>query len=311
MTPASAATAAVGKLRFGFACIPLGLPQPVVRTCRLENATPSRLRELIEANLAALDACLDYVARLNLELFRINSGVIPFASHPVNGLPWTRLYAAPLAALGRKARRLGLRLSMHPGQFTVLNSPSPDVVAASVAELKYHADFLDALGMAQDSKVVIHLGGVYGDKPAALRRLDGAWARLPRDVRRRLVLENDERLYSAQEALDAAERLDAPMVFDRFHHRVYGGPSGAPVAALLRRAVKTWRRRDGRPKVHFSSQAAGEKAGTHGETIVKGEFEEFLEESRGIDLDVMVEARAKEAAALEARDWARQAGRTK
>jgi len=297
-------------LRFGFACIPLGLPQPVVRTCRLENATPQRLRELIEANLAALDACLDYVSRLELDLFRINSGVIPFASHPVNKLQWTRLYAGELAALGRKARRLRLRLSMHPGQFVVLNSPTPATAASSVAELRYHADFLDALGAPDESKVVIHLGGVYGDKPAALRRLEEAWTRLPGEVRRRLVLENDERLFSVFDALDAAERLGAPMVFDRFHHRVHGDPSRTPIPALLRRAAATWKARDGRPKVHFSSQARGEKPGTHGETIDAEEFRGFLDESKDFSLDVMIEARGKENAALAARDLARKCGRT-
>ncbi len=296
-------------LRFGFACIPLGLPQPVVRTCRLENATPSRLRELIAANLSALDACLDYVAGLSLSLFRINSGVIPFASHPVNRLDWRREFCAELAGIGSKAHRLGLRISMHPGQYVVLNSTSAKTVAAAVAELRYHADFLDALGAPAESKIVIHLGGVYGDKPAALRRLDASWASLPEEVRGRLVLENDERLFSAFDALDAAERLGAPMVFDRFHHRVHGDPSRTPIPALLRRAAATWARRDGRPKVHFSSQAAGEKPGTHGETIDAEEFRGFLKESDGFGLDVMIEARGKESAALTARDLARESGR--
>jgi UV DNA damage endonuclease len=116
-------SARAGELRFGFACIPLGLPQPVVHSCKLANATPARLRELTEANLASLDRCLDYAAGLGFALFRINSGVIPFASHPVNRSRWWKDWASELAALGRKAARLGLRLSMHPGQYTVLNSP--------------------------------------------------------------------------------------------------------------------------------------------------------------------------------------------
>jgi UV DNA damage endonuclease len=302
-------SARAGELRFGFACIPLGLPQPVVHSCKLANATPARLRELTEANLASLDRCLDYAAGLGFALFRINSGVIPFASHPVNRSRWWKDWASELAALGRKAARLGLRLSMHPGQYTVLNSPEPRIVAAARAELLYHARFMDALGLPLSSKIVVHLGGVYGDKPAALARLDAAWKALPAEIRSRLALENDERLFSIYDALDAGERLGAPVVFDRFHHRVHGDPSGTPVPALLRRAAKTWRRADGRAKVHFSSQEKGARPGTHGIGIDAGEFREFLEESRGLALDVMIEARGKEDAARAALEAARAAAR--
>lgn len=296
-------------LRFGFACIPLGLPQPVVRSCKLPNATPKRLREITAANLASLDRCLDYAVGLGFALFRVNSGVIPFASHPVNRARWWEDFAPELAALGRKAAKLGLRLSMHPGQYTVLNSPEPRVVAAARAELLYHARFMDALGLPASSKVVIHLGGVYGDKPAALARLDAAWKALPSEARERLALENDERLFSAYDALEAGERLRAPVVFDRFHHRVHGDPARTPIPALLARAAATWRKADGRPKVHFSSQEPGARPGTHDVGIRPDEFREFLAESRGLSLDVMIEARGKEDAALAALEAARAAGR--
>lgn len=296
-------------LRFGFACIPLGLPQPVVHSCKLPNATPARLRELTEANLASLDRCLDYAAGLGFALFRINSGIIPFASHPVNRSTWWKDHAAELAALGRKAGRLGLRLSMHPGQYTVLNSPEPRVVESARAELLYHARFMDALGLPSSSKVVIHLGGVYGDKPAALARLAAAWKALPAGIRGRLALENDERLFSIYDALAAGESLGAPVVFDRFHHRVHGDPAGTAIPALLKRAAATWRKADGRPKVHFSSQEPGARPGTHDVGIRAGEFREFLDESRGLSLDVMIEARGKEDAAMSALEAARAAGR--
>ena len=84
-----------------------------------------------------------------------------------------------LAALGRKARRHGIRLSMHPGQYTVLNSPDADVVERAKLDLAYHAAFLDALGMDASGKIVLHVGGAYGDKPRALERFANAYATLP------------------------------------------------------------------------------------------------------------------------------------
>lgn len=296
-------------LRFGFACIPLGLPQPVVRTCRLGNADEARLRALIEANLASLDACLDYCARLGFGLFRVNSGLIPFASHPVNRLPWPKLYRRELSELGKKARRSGLRLSMHPGQHAVVNSPSERVFRQTEAELLYHAELMGAMGLPSSSKVVVHLGGVYGDKPAALARLEVNWRRLASDARERLVLENDERLFSIYDTFAASETLGAPVVFDRFHHRVHGDPSATPVPELIRRAARTWGTRDGRPKVHFSSQEPGARPGTHGVGLAPLELADFFDESAGLSLDVMVEARGKEDAALAALQAARAAGR--
>jgi UV DNA damage endonuclease len=198
---------------------------------------------------------------------------------------------------------------MHPGQYTVLNSPEARVVEAARAELLYHARFMDALGLSSASKIVIHLGGVYGDKPAALARLASAWKALPGEVRARLALENDERLFSVYDALDAGESLGAPVVFDRFHHRVHGDPAWTPIPALLKRACRTWRRADGRPKVHFSSQEPGARPGTHDVSIRADEFREFLVESSGLALDVMIEARGKEDAAREALAAARKAGR--
>lgn len=301
---------AAGRLRFGFACIPIGLPQPVVHSCKLANATPRRLQELLEANLESLSRCVDYCADLGFALFRINSGVVPFGSHPVNTLRWWQRYAGELAELGRRARARGLRLSMHPGQFTVLNSPDPKVVLAAREELVYSARFLDALGMPASGKIVIHLGGVYGDKPAAMARLESAWRALPPEVEARLVLENDERLFGIEDALEMSRRVGAPVVFDRFHHRFYGDALGTPIPELLRRAMKTWRARDGRPKIHFSSQEKGARPGTHDVLLSMPEFKEFLKESDGLELDVMIEARGKENAALEALKAARAARRS-
>jgi UV DNA damage endonuclease len=288
-------------MRFGYACIPAGLPESGQRGCILANAAPARLEELIALNLRTLGRCLDYTAGLGLSLFRISSDVVPFGSHPVNRLRWWRTFEPELSALGRQARRLGLRLSMHPGQYTLLSSPSPKVTAAAVADLRYHARLLDALGTPRSSKIVIHLGGVYGDKPAAVARFKREFRALPAEVRERVVLENDERCYPIEDVLPVAEELGLPVVFDRFHYRVAGGEGGAAVTGWLRRARRTWRAADGRQKVHFSSQEPGLRPGAHGRSIVPGEFLAFLDEAEGLDLDIMVEAKSKEHAALAAR----------
>jgi UV DNA damage endonuclease len=156
--------------RLGYACIALGSPATTNRTCRLANATPERLRELIAANLDGLAEVLRYNARLDLRFFRLSSQIVPFASHPVNTLRWWDEFADQLAAIGAFARSEGMRLTMHPGQYTVLSAARPAVVAAAIADLVYHARLLDSLGVDLSGKLTIHGGGTYGDKSAAMGR---------------------------------------------------------------------------------------------------------------------------------------------
>ena len=134
-------------MSIGYASKTLAAPGARMQSVVQRLATPDRLAQAIDGNLRALDAALDYQAKNGIHLFRISSDVIPFGSSPVNALDWMRDFEPHLAALGRKARRHGIRLSMHPGQYTVLNSPDADVVERAKLDLAYHAAFLDALGM--------------------------------------------------------------------------------------------------------------------------------------------------------------------
>jgi UV DNA damage endonuclease len=284
-------------IRIGYACINTRLTSPN-RTCRLKNATPEKILELSSANLIALERILEWNVAEGIQLFRITSDVIPFGSHRTNKLPWRRLLRSQCERLGDLIRRRQLRVSMHPGQFTVLNSPRREVVESSVKELEYHADFLDALGIASNHKIVVHLGGVYDDKARSLERFMQNYHALPSRVRARLVIENDERCYSVADALTVGQAIGAPVVFDVFHHRWNPGPEPHSVRSLVERAARTWRRRDGRPKIHYSDQWPGKPSGTHSKSISLKRFEDFYRQVEDLDLDVMLEVKDKERSVL-------------
>jgi len=142
--------------RLGFVASVLTENISTSRTCRLQNATRPRVRELIRENFHALDRVVDFLERRRILLYRVTSNLIPFGSHRINRLRWWDEFAEDLAALGRRFRSLGIRVSTHPGQYTVLNSPTPAIVEAAVAELEYHARLLDALGADRSSKIVLH-----------------------------------------------------------------------------------------------------------------------------------------------------------
>jgi UV DNA damage endonuclease len=191
-----------------------------------------------------------------------------------------------------------MRVSMHPGQFTVLNSPRRDVVASSIQELDYHTGFLDALGIPESHKIVVHLGGVYGDKARSLDRFIQTYKALGPRVRSRLVIENDEHCYSLADALKVAQAVSVPVVFDVFHHRWNPSLPQHPLRSLVELAARTWRRRDGRPKIHYSNQWPGKAPGTHSKTIRLKRFEEFYEQIEDFDLDIMLEVKDKERSVL-------------
>jgi UV DNA damage endonuclease len=291
--------------RLGYACLCLSLEHGSPRGTILRNVSPERLRGLIELNLATLKRVIAFNVEHGVRLFRISSDVVPFGSHPVNRLCWWSEFRTPLREIGRMIREHDLRVSMHPGQYTVLSSRDPRILEAARADLVFHTRLLEALEVDTRHKVIVHVGGAYGDKEAALERWIGAVRNLPENVRARLVLENDERLFGAEDVLRASTSAGAPVVLDVFHHRVYAGPDAdASLPGLIRRAAATWDPvRDGVPKLHYSSQAAGQRPGAHAEYVDAAEFARFLTLAPAeVQFDCMLEAKAKDRALFQLRE---------
>src|SRR5215207_8524449 len=191
--------------RLGYACVCLSVENSSPRGTILRNATPERLRALTADNLGGLKRVLEFNVECGVRMFRLSSDVVPFGSHPVNKVAWWDEFAEPLTNIGELIRDSGIRVSMHPGQYTVLSSPDQRIVEAALADLIYHARLLETLGLDTRHKIVVHVGGAYSDKVAALGRWCAAVSQLPHSIRARLVLENDERLFGAEDVLTASE----------------------------------------------------------------------------------------------------------
>jgi UV DNA damage endonuclease len=289
-------------MRLGYACVNTQLPSPA-RTLRLANVTPARLRELIAANLDALEEILRWNAAHDVQVFRLTSNLIPFGSHPVNRIAWWDEFGERLGEIGALLRSSAVRASMHPGQFTVLSSSRPPVVDAAVAELEYHDRLLSALGLAASHKIVLHAGSGAGDARASARFAAGL-SQLSTSARARIVLENDER-WPLDRVLAVAGPLELPVVFDAFHHSL------APSLRLdVREAVllagETWAPVDGRQEVHFSTQEPGKRAGAHAEAIDLVAFEVFVAEVGDLPLDCVLEVKDKERSVLRAQTLLRR-----
>ncbi len=186
-------------------------------------------------------------------MYRMSSDLAPYATHP--DMPqfhaMVRDSAADLAAIGARARAQGLRLSFHPSQYVVLNSPDPELVRKSAADLLSQAEMLDLMELGPEAVMVIHVGGTYGDREASNARWVETFKSLPEPVRRRLVLEHDDIRFSASDILWIHEHTGVRLIFDHQHFLCLN-PDGLDMGETVRRILDTWP--DGvRPKIHFSS----------------------------------------------------------
>ena len=285
-------------MSIGYACLNIGTPNTNIRSVMQRNATPEKLTEVTEHNLAALERMIDYNHKNDIKLFRISSDLIPFGSSPVNTLAWPEIHKEAFDRIGSKIRKSGMRVSLHPGQYTVLNSPTEDVVERAITDLVYHDKILIALGTDQTNKIVLHVGGIYGDKKEALERFEQNFRRLPEAVRNRLIIENDDRLYNIEDVLTLAHRLHVPAVYDNLHHAINPPPSGGTDPYWIAEAKKTWKAADGNQKIHYSQQALDKRPGAHTDTINLETFLTFHEQLEDKQIDIMLEVKDKNLSAI-------------
>jgi UV DNA damage endonuclease len=285
-------------MRIGYPCINRSLGCSPARTFRLASYTDARLRETVAANLACLHTIISWNAARGLLFFRITSDLVPFASHPVCICPWQEEFAGEFLEIGGLIRRHGFRISMHPDQFVLLNAPDEGVLRRSIAELAYQVQVLDLMGLDNSAKVQVHVGGVYGNKPAGMDRFVRQYELLDPAISARLAIENDERLYSISDCLAIHERTGIPVILDSFHHALLN--NGEEFFTLLDPVRKTWKASDGIAMVDYSSQEPGKRIGAHAEHIVPDGFRQFLAGTRPADFDIMLEIKDKERSALEA-----------
>ena len=183
-------------MKIGYACILRGRNLRTNRSLILKNFNKEKWINLVKENLDDLEEILKYNFSNNIFMFRISSDILPFASHSIMNIKWEKIFKTKFNQISKYINQTGMRVSMHPGQYTVLNSPREDVVKNSISELKYHADFLDALEVDSSCKIILHAGGVYGNKEKAIQRFINNFKTLPENVKKRLVIENDEKNFS-------------------------------------------------------------------------------------------------------------------
>ncbi|KAF2447093.1 UV-endonuclease UvdE [Karstenula rhodostoma CBS 690.94] len=199
--------------------------------------------------------------KYGIKFMRLSSEMFPFASHDEYGYKLAPFAADTLAGAGKVIAELGHRVTTHPGQFTQLGSPRKQVIDNAIRDLAYHDEMLSLLKLPpqedRDAVMILHLGGAYGDKPAAIERFKENYSKLPQSVKNRLVLENDDVVWSVHEILPLCEELNIPMVLDFHHHNILFDSTQIregtkDIVELFPRILETWRRKNITPKMHYS-----------------------------------------------------------
>lgn len=286
-------------IRFGLCC--LFREQPIkFRTTtaaalkRLPNDQKlEKLAKIITANANALMMALHFCRDHNIGSFRINSQILPVKTHPEHGydidnFPNSAMLIQKFMECGDYARDHGIRTTFHPDQFVVLNSPREDVVENSIRELEYQTEVATWVNA---DVINIHGGGGYGDKSAALDRLQATINRLSNEARRRLTLENDDKTYTPTDLFPVCEKAGIPLVYDVHHHRC--NPDQLTIGEATELALATWNRE---PLFHISSPRDGwdaKQTYKHHDYIEPGDFPT---EWRNLSITIEVEAKAKELA---------------
>ncbi|MBC8077144.1 MAG: UV DNA damage repair endonuclease UvsE [Chloroflexales bacterium] len=307
-------------MRLGFAVKVLGRPETPSNDARRWQSGPH-----LRVSLQYLGAIFDYLAEAGISMYRMSSDLAPYATHP--DLPQFHGQIAECApelrALGERARAQGLRLSFHPSQYILLNSPDETLTAKSIADLAAQAQMLDSMQLGPEAVLITHVGGVYGDIVSGRERWVRTYERLPEPVRRRLVLENDDTRYGVDDTLWINERTGVPLAFDYLHHWCMNRASIDQHEALAA-CLRTWP--DGvRPKIHYSSprtemrviERKNKKTGKaevhqappiwsgHSDYITPFEFITFMRGAaqRGTPpFDVMLESKLKDVALIQLRE---------
>jgi len=295
-------------MNLGYACINMTLSgqKPKITTNRSMIKKTFLSKGIGYAGELALLNCKDlykiilWNVKNGIKFFRVSSDIFPWASeYNIEDLPQYETIQTILSSCGQYAKDNGLRLTTHPGPFNVLVSPREHVVKNTITDLTNHGKVFDLLELTRTpyNKINIHCNGVYGDKKAAMDRFCENFKLLPESVQTRLTVENDDKasMYSVKDLMYIHEKIGIPIVFDYHHHKFCTG--GLSEKEALELAISTWSK-DITPVVHYSESKSLHESNEKIKPQAHSDYVDIIPNTYGYDVDIMVEAKAKELSIL-------------
>ncbi|KLE15260.1 UV DNA damage repair endonuclease UvsE [Clostridium sp. C8] len=298
------------KIRLGYVAISNVLGKKVTSSSTVtftnynkitsEEKKLEKLKIVTSSNLNALQELLRYNIENNIHFYRITSALIPLVTHPEVGYWGHReIFKKDFEYIGRLIKNSNMRVDTHPDEFNVINSNNPKVVENTLKNLMRQVDWFEDMNY-KEGKMVIHIGGATGGKEDAIKRFIKHFNGFPKELKEKLIIENDDRTYTAKETLNLCKTLNTPMVLDIHHHNCNN--YGEDIKDILDDILNTWENESLPPKMHFSSpkdRSLIDKVDKrHSDFINVKDFINFIEILKGFnkDIDIMLECKEKDVA---------------
>lgn len=265
-----------------------------------EEKRLEKLKTVALSNLIVLEELLKYNIKNNIHFYRITSALVPLVTHPDVGYWGHReIYKKDFQYIGKLIKDSNMRVDTHPDEFNVVNSNNPQVVENTIINLSRQVEWFEDM-YYKDGKMVIHVGGATGGKEKAITRFIDNFSKMPRSIKERLMIENDDKTYTANETLNLCKSINVPMVLDIHHHNCNN--NGDEITNILEDIFNTWNNENLPPKMHFSSpkdiSLVDKVDKKHSDFINPVDFIEFIEKLRPYkrDVDIMLECKEKDVA---------------
>ena len=274
----------------GFACMSKKC-NTKYQTFRLVSFSEYRLKQAITHNLKETERTIQQCISEGIKLFRLSSDLVPFATHEImKDIDYMSWIESDLKRIGTLVKNNNISLSMHPSQMCCINSNREEVINNSIKDLMYHYGILNAMDIT-DFNIIIHVGGVYGDKAEAMQRFINVFNSLPVNLRNHILLENDDKSYTISDVIEIYKETGVRLCFD-YHHFVCNNDG---IELDLEAIFTTWG--DGKiPKIHLSSPKSIKEFRSHSDMIDFDYCKDFFEKYKGLEFDVMLECKNKDLA---------------
>ncbi|ERI94816.1 UV damage endonuclease UvdE [Clostridiales bacterium oral taxon 876 str. F0540] len=293
------------RIRIGYVAIALNLPKvtssSTVTYTNYQKLSSSeqklnKLKQVTLSNIDDLYKILQYNVENNIHFYRITSALVPLATHPdVADWDYRKIFSIDFKHVGKFIKDNNMRVDTHPDEFNVINSIREEVVISAKRNLWSHVHLFDDM-QYPNGRMVLHIGGAQGGKEVAMQRFIDNFKNFPCEITDRLMLENDDKTFTATEVLYICRETGAPIVFDVHHHMCNN--TGETVESLISDIFKTWESQPLPAKFHFSTPRDTEKDRKHADYINAEDFVSFIEICRPLDkdFDIMLEAKMKDKA---------------
>lgn len=254
----------------------------------LDKHNIDKLDDVIKFNLLGLEEILKYNVKNNIHFYRMSSKIIPLATKEDVCFDYISKYKDYYDRIGSIINENNMRVDFHPDQYCVLNSTNKDVINSTIDTLKYHYNLLKAMNI-KNKVLILHIGSSVFGKYNSIKRFINCFNKLPKYIKECIVIENDDKVFNADDILSISKILNIPMVLDYHHYNCNKSDIN------IKEIFNTWKGRN-RVKIHFSSPRNKKDFRSHSDYINSDDFINFIELIKVYDVpvDIMLEVKMKD-----------------